>query len=89
MEINRMDALIMSMLSKNKAVNALGAMSVNELIDYGGADRMGSRSHLVRRLRFLEENGFADRGLKSGNSITYYVTGAGLEYLEMQRAVQK
>lgn len=82
-EINRMDALIMTKLNKNKALNALSAMTINELNDYGGADRVGSRSHVVRRLQFLEETGYIAKGLKSGNSTTYYVTGAGLGYLEM------
>lgn len=85
MEINRMDALIMTKLNRNKALNALSAMTINELNDYGGAERVGCRSHVVRRLQFLEETGYIARGLKNGNSITYYVTGAGLKYMESKR----
>lgn len=85
MEINRMDALIMAKLNKHKALNALKAMTINELNDYGGVERVGSRSQVVRRLQFLEENGFVAKGLKSGNSATYYVTGAGIGYLEAQK----
>lgn len=85
MEINRMDALIMTKLNRNKALNALSAMTINELNDYGGAERVGCRSHVVRRLQFLEETGYIARGLKNGNSITYYVTSAGLKYMESKR----
>lgn len=82
MEVNRLDALIMTKLNKNKARNAINAMTINELNDYGGTGRLAHRSHLVRRLQFLENTGYIAKGLKSGNAATYYVTGAGLEYLE-------
>lgn len=87
MEINRMDALIMIKLNKNKALNALSAMTINELNDHGGADRVGSRSHVVRRLQFLEETGYIAKGLKSGNAVTYYVTSEGLAYLNAKKAM--
>lgn len=85
MEINRLDALIMTKLNKSKALNELNAMTINEINDYGGAGRLACRSHLVRRLQFLEEKGYIAKGLKSGNSATYYVTGAGLGYLETKK----
>lgn len=89
MEINRLDALIMTKLNKNKALNELSAMTINEMNDYGGAGRLACRSHLVRRLQFLEEKEYIAKGLKNGNSVTYYVTGAGLGYLEEKKQGSK
>lgn len=80
--MNRLDVLIMAKLNKEKALNKLKAMTINEMNEYGSPGRLACRSHLVRRLQFLEEKGYIAKGLKNGNSITYYVTEAGLRYME-------
>ena len=87
MEINRKDALIMTKLNKSKARNEINAMTINEINDCGGVEQIACRSHLIRRLQFLEENGYIAKGLKSGNAVTYYVTSAGIAYLDEKKAM--
>ena len=83
MDINRLDALIMAKLNKSKAVDEISAMTISEI-----NDGLGRRTHLWRRISFLQENGYVASGLKNWNAATYYITDMGTRYLKNRKETQ-
>lgn len=79
--MNRLDFLILSILKANGAVNQLRAMTIREIVE-AEEDCAYKDNTIFKRLQPLEHIGHVDRGLKESRASTYYITKAGVRYLD-------
>lgn len=78
--MNRLGFLILSVLSKNKAVDPLSAMTAREIAE---AEEFGYKDNtLFKTISDFETKGFVAAGLKEGRAKTFYVTDRGGELLK-------
>ena len=80
MGINRTHLILITILSKNKAISAGTAISTEEIKNYCAIGK--SDTTLNRAFRFLKSKDYIAQGVKDGKFFTYYVTENGLNLLK-------
>lgn len=80
-DINRLDLNILMILAKEKAIDELDGMTVNEINFYYGEDKppLSARPNLCKRIRCLCSLKYIDKGIKDVLSNTYFITESGLK----------
>lgn len=78
MRINRLDVVIMKILKKNKCINFLEGMTLQEIMEVTET----SRPTTYRKLINLCELGYVDKGCKAWNADTFYLSEKGIHLLE-------
>lgn len=79
MELNRLDYFYLKTLQNKKCTGFFQSITVQELRELLNGDR----SSTYRRLMKLYHLGYLDKGCKSGNADTFFITDAGLEILKI------
>lgn len=79
MELNRLDYFYLKTLQNKKCTGFFQSITVQELRELLNGDR----SSTYRRLMKLYYLGYLDKGCKSGNADTFFITDAGLEILKI------
>ena len=79
MELNRLDYFYLKTLQNKKCTGFFKSITVQELRELLNGDR----SSTYRRLMKLYYLGYLDKGCKSGNADTFFITDAGLEILKI------
>lgn len=79
MNVNRTHLILITILYKNKAISAGTAISVEEIKDYCNIGK--SDSTFNRAFRFLQNEGYINKGVKDGKFSTYYITENGTKLL--------
>ena len=80
MDINRTHLILITILSKYKAISAGTAITTEEMKSYCAIGKSDTTLH--RAFRFLTSNGYIAQGVKDGKFFTYYVTDSGLNLLK-------
>lgn len=80
MGINRTHLILMTILSKCKAVSAGTAITTEEIKNYCAIGKSDTTLH--RAFHFLKYEGYIAQGVKDGKFFTYYVTNNGLNLLK-------
>lgn len=83
-DINRLDLNILMILAKEKAMDELNGMTVNEINSYYGEDKplLSARPNLCKRMRSLYSLKYVDKGIKDIISDTYFITDSGLKRIK-------
>lgn len=79
MNVNRTHLILITILYKNKATSAGTAISAEEMkadCNIGKSD-----STFNRAFRFLQNEGYINKGVKDGKFSTYYITENGTKLL--------
>lgn len=79
MAINRTHLILMTILYKNKATSAGTAITTEEMKTYCNIGK--SDSTFNRAFRFLQNQGYINKGVKDGKCSTYYITDDGTKLL--------
>ena len=79
MNVNRTHLILITILYKNKATSAGTAISVEEMKAYCNIGK--SDSTFNRAFRFLQNEGYINKGVKDGKFSTYYITENGTKLL--------
>ena len=79
MNVNRTHLILITILYKNKATSAGTAMTTEEIKTYCGIGK--SDSTFNRAFRFLQSEGYINKGVKDGKFSTYYITESGTNLL--------
>ena len=79
MNVNRTHLILITILYKNKAISAGTAISVEEIKVYCNIGK--SDSTFNRAFRFLQNEGYINKGVKDGKFSTYYITENGTKLL--------
>ena len=79
MNVNRTHLILITILYKNKAMSAGTAISVEEMKTYCNIGK--SDSTFNRAFRFLQKEGYINKGVKDGKFSTYYITENGTKLL--------
>lgn len=75
-----MDYLILTTLKQNEAIVPVGGMTLQELAEEEG---IGVKPiTLYKRIKPIMEYGFMSKGIAVGRADSYYVTAAGLAWIE-------
>lgn len=83
-KLNRLGSVILSILEKNEKVDAFHSMTVSEIFEE--ADGYGYKENtFYRKLKEFEKDGFVKTGLKEGKAFTFFITEAGIEFLEREK----
>lgn len=77
--MNRLDLLIMKKLKEDNAVNAVNALTIDEV---NQEKTVCSRVYLNKKLNHLCNQGFVAKGVMARQASTYYITPKGLEVIE-------
>ncbi len=80
MDINLTHLILITILSKYKAISAGTAITTEEMKSYCAIGKSDTTLH--RAFRFLTSNGYIAQGVKDGKFFTYYVTDSGLNLLK-------
>ncbi|WMJ88893.1 hypothetical protein [Anaerocolumna sp. MB42-C2] len=82
-DVNRLQLLILSILSGNEAFSRNTGMTVNEIIT---AEEIGYKGNtFYKYLKEFQEKGYVSLGAKEGNAMTFYITPQGLEALKEEK----
>ena len=79
MTINRTHLILITILYKNKAISAGTAITTEEMKTYCNIGK--SDSTFNRAFRFLQNEGYINKGVKDGKFSTYYITENGTKLL--------
>lgn len=79
MNVNRTHLILMTILYKNNAMSAGTAISADEMKTYCNIGK--SDSTFNRAFRFLQNEGYINKGVKDGKFSTYYITENGTKLL--------
>lgn len=82
-KITKVDLIILKDLIKKKKNNFLNSLSIYELEIL----KVSKQNTIYKRIKYLEEIGFVEKGLKNGKKITYYITDLG--FVEMEKLNKK
>lgn len=78
--MNRLGFLILSVLSKNEAVDKVSAMTAKEITD---AEDFGYKDNTIfKKITEFESMGYVAAGYKEGKAKTFYITDRGKEFLK-------
>ena len=81
MELDRFDYVILKLLNKQHCTSCFESMSIQEIISITGT----TRATTYRKIRKLIEPGYVNKGCKTWNADTYYLTDKSLMLLESIR----
>ena len=79
MNVNRTHLILMTILYKNNAMSAGTAITTEEMKIYCNIGK--SDSTFNRAFRFLQNEGYINKGVKDGKFSTYYITENGTKLL--------
>lgn len=77
MELNRLDYVILMLLKKQNCTSHFKGLTIQEIISVTGT----SRPSTYRKLITLYDNGYVEKGCKSTNALTFYLTEKSLNLL--------
>ncbi len=78
--MNRLGFLVLSILSRNNALDRISAMTVKEI---AAAEDLGYRDNTIfKKIVLFEEMGYVGAGYKEGRARTFYITDRGIELLK-------
>lgn len=81
MELDRFDYVILKLLNKQHCISCFESMSIQEIISITGTTRVTT----YRKIRKLIEQGYVNKGCKTWNADTYYLTEKSLVLFESIR----
>ena len=79
MELNRLDYFYLKTLQNKRCTGFFQSMTISEIREI----LSGERASVYKRLLKLVNLGYLEKGCKSGNADTFYITEAGLEILKI------
>lgn len=82
--MNKLAYLILNVLKNEDAVNGMSSMSAAD-VHFAIAGSRYSYSAVYKKLKELIIMGHVARGIKDGNSNTYFVTSSGIKTAESLR----
>ena len=77
-DINRLDLNILMILAKEKSVDELKGMTINEINSYYDGQQLSARTNLSKRIRRLHSMKLIEKGIKDVISDTFYIKESGL-----------
>lgn len=78
--MNRLDVLILSILSRNEAFDKASAMTIKEIMD---TEDFGYKENTIfKKLSSFEVLEYVALGYKEGRAKTFYITDKGRELLK-------
>lgn len=80
MKMNRIQLIILSILSKTQANNPATSISINYIMNVTPLGK--SYSTIYREVNLLNYNNYISEGVKDGKFNTYYINQNGIEKLK-------
>ena len=78
MELNRMDYVYMKLLKKKKCTSFFESMTLREIMEVTNTARVTT----YKKLSKLVEYGYVQKGCKSAQADTYFISAKGLRTIE-------